>query len=475
MKEPNEIEQIDQEERMIFIILSIILVVAIGIIVSWYFTKEKYDNNVDDKKEPVEIIKEEKTEEKFDKLISIPIKKKEIVAINEPVVEEEIEVISKPIIDVPINLSGIVFKINKLYELPKVTAKNKEGKEFVVKTIVQYKNSNEEILELDMDENNRMLIPNDAIELIFNFKTIDQNGEEIIKVIKTPVTIEDPVNVMYTVTFNNVDDLPDLEIEALEIETLEIEANDKIEKPNKYTEFETKITLIPKDEEKEYPFTTELTFGGWYEDKDFKTMYDFEQPITKDLELYAKWGYVVEYMDLTEKGSVTLNKLIVSPEENLEYVATKVGYKFDGWYLEDDLYEFGTPVTMNLTLYAKWIEVHNPDITLEEGIESNLIGNNLDIEVDLNAIKIEENTNFLLNYSFVAPDDANHYKTNLNDEESIDIIDKQITDSVVIATSDAEGNLNVNNEPTSKTYYFYDEVDNLISFTELNINVTEAQ
>ncbi len=452
MKEPNEIEKIDQEERMIFIILSIILVVAIGIIVSWYFTKEKYDNNIDDKKEPVEIIKEKKTEEEtFDKLIPIPIKKKETIAISKPIIEEKIEVISKPIIE--IDLSGIIFKNNIFYKLPKVTAKTKEGKEFVVKTIVQYKNSNEEILELDIDDENQILIPEDAIELIFNFKTIDQNGEEIIKVIKTPVTIEDPVNVRYTVTFNNVDDLPDLEIEA----------DKSIEKPDEYKEFETKITLVQKDEdedeENEDTVTTELTFGGWYEDKDFETEYEFGTPVTEDLNLYAKWGYVVEYIDQTEEGSVTLNKLIVSPEENaIDYEATKDGYNFIGWYEDKDFeteYEFGTPVTMNLTLYAKWIEVHNTDITLEEeGIKSNLIGNNLDIEVDLNAIKIEENPNFLLNYSFVAPDDANHYKTNLKDEESIDIIDKQITDSVVLATY---------------------ESNELISTKELNINVTEAQ
>lgn len=228
MKEPNEIEKIDQEERMIFIILSIILVVAIGIIVSWYFTKEKYDNNIEDKKEPVEIIKEKKTEEEtFDKLIPISIKKKETIAISKPIIEEKIEVISKPIIE--IDLSGIIFKNNIFYKLPKVTAKNKEGKEFVVKTIVQYKNSNEEILELDIDDENQILIPEDAIELIFNFKTIDQNGEEIIKVIKTPVTIDEPVKEMYTVVFNNVD-----------IPNQVIEVNNLIEKPDEYKEFEKK-------------------------------------------------------------------------------------------------------------------------------------------------------------------------------------------------------------------------------------------
>jgi uncharacterized repeat protein (TIGR02543 family) len=34
---------------------------------------------------------------------------------------------------------------------------------------------------------------------------------------------------------------------------------------------------------------------------------------------------------------------------------TKEGYKFDGWYLNNDLYDFNTPVNSNIILIAKWV------------------------------------------------------------------------------------------------------------------------
>ena len=42
------------------------------------------------------------------------------------------------------------------------------------------------------------------------------------------------------------------------------------------------------------------------------------------------------------------------------------GYTFDGWYLDEDCtipYDFSTPVTGNITLYAKWIENEEPEPT----------------------------------------------------------------------------------------------------------------
>lgn len=35
---------------------------------------------------------------------------------------------------------------------------------------------------------------------------------------------------------------------------------------------------------------------------------------------------------------------------------TRDGYTFDGWYLNDQKYDFSTPVTGDVTLVAKWTE-----------------------------------------------------------------------------------------------------------------------
>lgn len=54
-------KQTEREERTIFIVLAIILLIAIGIIVTWYFTRNKEDKKLKDKKKPEtkQVIKKE--------------------------------------------------------------------------------------------------------------------------------------------------------------------------------------------------------------------------------------------------------------------------------------------------------------------------------------------------------------------------------------------------------------------------------
>ena len=59
------------------------------------------------------------------------------------------------------------------------------------------------------------------------------------------------------------------------------------------------------------------------------------------------------------------NQCIVAPIE-----PEKEGYYFGGWYTEKDvinLFDFNnTPITKNMTLYAKWIEIEYKDVTTYE-------------------------------------------------------------------------------------------------------------
>ena len=106
------------------------------------------------------------------------------------------------------------------------------------------------------------------------------------------------------------------------------------------------------------------TFAFWYlgEDEQKATAYDFDTPVTGDITLTAKWNI--------NKYTVTFNSYggtPVPPKQEVEYglTATKPddptlkGHTFAFWYLGEDeqnatAYDFGTPVTENITLTAKW-------------------------------------------------------------------------------------------------------------------------
>ena len=102
-----------------------------------------------------------------------------------------------------------------------------------------------------------------------------------------------------------------------------------------------------------------VTFVGWYRDTDFTQKYDFSTPVTSSFKLYAKWSndyskWTVKFMD----GSTVLKTEKINEGSKVKsFPATKEGYKLLGWYKDAGLktaYDFNTPVTSNLTLYAKW-------------------------------------------------------------------------------------------------------------------------
>ena len=132
-------------------------------------------------------------------------------------------------------------------------------------------------------------------------------------------------------------------------------------------------TPVPPAQEVEYGLTATKpddptlkghTFAFWYlgDDEENATAYDFNTPVTENITLTAKWNI--------NKYTVTFNSYggtPVPPAQEVEYglTATKPddptlkGYTFAFWYLGDDeqnatAYDFNTPVTENITLYANW-------------------------------------------------------------------------------------------------------------------------
>ena len=113
------------------------------------------------------------------------------------------------------------------------------------------------------------------------------------------------------------------------------------------------------------PTREDYTFIGWYTDADFTTSFDFTTPIIDNITLYAKWlelapnEYIVTFVanggTAVESQIVTEKNCATEPNE-----PTRSGYTFEGWYSDADFtteYDFTTPVTQNITLYAKWAEI----------------------------------------------------------------------------------------------------------------------
>ena len=105
-------------------------------------------------------------------------------------------------------------------------------------------------------------------------------------------------------------------------------------------------------------------FGGWYEEKACSNSYNFNKTVTESITLYAKWTatdkqYQVTF-DVKGHGTAPRPQLVDEGGKAAEPIAPKAaGQKFGGWYDQSGTvkYDFDTPVTANITLYASWTAV----------------------------------------------------------------------------------------------------------------------
>ncbi|KAK3582275.1 hypothetical protein CHS0354_023814 [Potamilus streckersoni] len=113
------------------------------------------------------------------------------------------------------------------------------------------------------------------------------------------------------------------------------------------------------------PTKVGFTFVNWYKEATFVTVFDFNTPITANMTLYAKWTAVVANQFVvnfnTDGGSAIANQTVANGGKAARPSnPTKVGFTFVDWYKEATLttvYDFNTPITANMTLYAKWTAV----------------------------------------------------------------------------------------------------------------------
>ena len=110
------------------------------------------------------------------------------------------------------------------------------------------------------------------------------------------------------------------------------------------------------------------TLVGWYRDNNtFANKYDFDAPVTANIMLYAKWEeaaivsvdlFTVEFV--TNGADDVDEQTIEDGGTATEPTVTRDGYTLDGWFTDDTFtnrYDFATPVTADIMLYAKWDEI----------------------------------------------------------------------------------------------------------------------
>jgi len=110
------------------------------------------------------------------------------------------------------------------------------------------------------------------------------------------------------------------------------------------------------------PVKSGYNFGGWYSDAAKQNKYDFNTPVTENITLYAHWSEAVYTVTFNTDGGNEIAPVPVKAYGTVAKPATPVkpDCKFGGWYSDagkQNKYDFSTPVTKNITLYAKWEKI----------------------------------------------------------------------------------------------------------------------
>ena len=111
------------------------------------------------------------------------------------------------------------------------------------------------------------------------------------------------------------------------------------------------------------PVRAGYTFAGWYTDEECTQAYNFADPVRADFDLHAKWtanSYTVTF-DTAGGTAVDAQTVAYGKCANEPAAPTLEGFDFEGWFTQDgNAYDFATPVSGNLTLYARWAASGEP-------------------------------------------------------------------------------------------------------------------
>ena len=152
------------------------------------------------------------------------------------------------------------------------------------------------------------------------------------------------------------------------------------------------IENIAKPEKEGYIFHT------WLKDN---LEYDPSTPIKEDITLIASWveepippnmhKVIFNFGEYKKSQTVEDGEYLSIPNETPK----KDKYKFLGWYLNDELYDFNTPVTSNIEIIAKFEKARiliNYDLSGASGI--------VQVEIDKGSIPSKPKTPLKFGYTF---------------------------------------------------------------------------
>lgn len=291
------------------------------------------------------------------------------------------------------------------------------------------------------------------------------------EVAETPVT-------KYTVTFNSTG--------GSAVSSVEVESGKTVSKPQD-----------PTQDGKVFKHWS-LTEGG--------EAYNFATPVNGNITLYAVWdaaqtpvtNHTVTFDAKGGISSITTlevedGKTLVAPP-----APTKDGFTFKHWSLTDggEAYDFATPVTANITLYAVWVEtevVHrtldlttppsfmtqdpsNADYYLGNGTIGSftLYGDKLRYEVGNKAINTQGSADVEDNSIAFTTTSAGTLSFSIKNASGsnpglvlLDSEGNQVAKEVLVANQELTGSFNI---PAAGTYYFGGETGSVrvfaLSYTE---------
>jgi len=114
---------------------------------------------------------------------------------------------------------------------------------------------------------------------------------------------------------------------------------------------------------------SDRVFAGWYKDPAYSAEWDFNDGVTANMTLYAKWikGYTVTWNAYGGAPAPTQTSVVDGGVITAPAAVTKAGYTFGGWYGDASFTAAVTfPVTdvkESKTFYAKWSGAAVTEIT----------------------------------------------------------------------------------------------------------------
>ena len=154
----------------------------------------------------------------------------------------------------------------------------------------------------------------------------------------------------------------------------------------------------PVEKPKEDPTLEKHTFLGWY---DGEELYDFTAKVFKDIILMAKFkkNRVIINYDLNGGTGSTIEVEIDKgdiPDKPKD--PTKFGYKFIGWLLGGQPYNFDFPINDDTTIKANYVALEYVKVTFDTDGGNIIKSEMLEIDTSLKILPTPEKTGYTFKY-----------------------------------------------------------------------------